>query len=80
LPKWERIVGLLRAACDTDDAVATMARDYVVDWNERYNRNQSTPTRERLAEVEEALSRAESRLPADTVASIRFAIRAFPRG
>jgi hypothetical protein len=80
LPKWERIVGLLRAACDMDGAVATMARDYVVDWNERYNRNQSTPTRERLAEVEEALSRAESRLPADTVASIRFAIRAFPRG
>jgi len=75
----ERLVGA-RAVCDRDETLAAWAREYVVRWDARYNRNQSSPLPAQLADLAAALPAAEPRLPPDTVASLRFVMQSFTRG
>jgi HEAT repeat protein len=77
LPKWERIVYLLRILCEKDESLTASAHDYVIRWDSQYNRSQSAPSPEQLTNLETALSKAESRLPNTLIKSIRFAIESF---
>lgn len=77
LPKWERIMCLLGAVCDRDEAVAARARAGVALWDAQYNVSQSVPSRDQLATLDAALTAAEPALVPETVASIRRAIRSF---
>jgi hypothetical protein len=64
LPKWESITLFVRAR----------ANENIARWNESFNRRSTTPSAHQLQALEEAL--AKSSLPAETVALIRFSMRA----
>lgn len=73
LSKWESLVYLLRAIDLPDESLAAEAVDHVCRWSAWY----SVPSREQLALIEDALSKAAQRLPASVVDSIRFAMHSY---
>lgn len=79
LPKWQSIIGLLRAAAVDDENVASLARKYVHQWNRQFNRSQTSPSPREIDEMTAAFATASAVLDQRTVQEIRFAMATLQR-
>lgn len=77
LPKWESITYLVRAVAVGDHATAARARQFIRRWQARYNQGQAVPSREQLAQLEAALSKAKTHLDEETLALLWFTVRMY---
>jgi HEAT repeat protein len=77
LGKWDRIHYFLRAVCDSNEDVATMGREGIQGWLGGFNRSFQSPTREQLAQLNNALEECGCLLDEQTQEQLHFSMRAF---
>jgi len=77
LPKWDAVSYLLLASAESDEPIASQAREFLRRWDARFNDTQTTPSNAQLVRLNDALAAVESALPATDIAAMRLAIRPF---
>ena len=77
LPKWDAVSYLLLASAESDEPLASQAREFLRRWDARFNDTQTTPSNAQLVRLNDALAAVESALPATDIAAMRLAIRPF---
>jgi HEAT repeat protein len=75
LSKWDSIHFMVRALCDSDDDITGMSRFGIERWLARFNRSFSSPTREQLARLDNALNECGDLLDEKTRQQLRFSMK-----
>lgn len=77
LPKWESIGYLVEAAGDADEAIASLALEYIRRWNARYNQGQTVPSHEQTVRLGAALTRWGASLGPEDRSLLELAVRSY---
>jgi hypothetical protein len=77
LGKWESIGWIIRACGVEDEPIAVMARQHLRRWLDRFNRNQTQPTRDQLQRTAQALDTASEAIGRDSERMLRFLMKGY---
>jgi HEAT repeat protein len=75
--KWEKLPPLLLACADRDARLAGLAQHFLRAWIRNYNSSFAEPTRTNFERIQNALTRAENRVPQSIAAEIRACLKIY---
>jgi HEAT repeat protein len=78
LGKWESIGWVIRACgAEEDELIMLMARQHLRRWIDRFNRNQTRPTKDQLERMAQALDSRVAEFDRDTERMLRFLMKGY---